>query len=61
MFESGSLQKAVEQLTLEDKDTLLEELRDGVLLSALPALQQLKGGAEKFRSFGHNYQTSTPF
>ena len=44
LYESGSFKKSVQSLDFGDKDTIIQELKEGILYSCWPAVMQLKQG-----------------
>ena len=44
LYQSGSFKKVVDQFDMMDKEMLIQEIRDGVLLNSWPAILQLKDG-----------------
>ena len=44
LYQSGSFKKAVDQFDVTDKELMIQEIKDGILLSSWPAILQLKDG-----------------
>ena len=44
LYQSGSLRKAVDQFHITDKDVMVQEIRDSILITSWPAILQLKDG-----------------
>ena len=53
LYQSGSFKKAVDHFDVTDKKLMIQEIRDGILLTSWPAILQLKDGIITKEDYEH--------